>query len=114
MKIQLKTPVVEVTQFKKEMTTGWATRSEMDSMVAGFSRGPMGESSYKTFPFSEHENADELAKAVHRKQDAIPYWEFEGFMITKPKHNSFYWIEDGSLNRGTLADITDLYNILEK
>ncbi len=114
MKMQLKTPVVEVTQFKKEMITGWATRSTTDSMIAGFSRGSNGKDSYTIYPLSEHEDAEELAKALHRKKDAVPYWEFEGFMIANPKHNYFYWIEDGSLNKGKLSELKELYNILEK
>lgn len=114
MKMQLKTPVVEATQFKKEMITGWATRSTTDSMIAGFSRGSNGKDSYTIYPLSDHENAEELAKALHRKKDAVPYWEFQGLMIANPKHNYFYWLEDGSLNKGKLSELKELYNILEK
>lgn len=112
MKIKLKTPVREAVQYKKNMAVGWATRSGMQASIDRFTAHSVLDS-WTFFPFESHEDAEAEAKAVYRKKDAQPYWEFEGHVLVNPIHNRYYWIENGKVNSANLNYINELYDILD-
>lgn len=114
MKIKIDNDVIDVVQFKRELTTGWATRSDTERMLAYYSKGPNPDSNYQKFPLSKYPNAEDLAKAVNYKKDAIKYFEFQGHTILAPKLNKYYWIHNNKVYVATIKDIETYFKIVER
>lgn len=114
MKIKIDNVVIEAVQFKRDLITGWATRSDKERMLAYYSKGTNTDSTYQKFPFSKYPNAEELAKAVNYKKDAVKYWDYNGHTVIAPILNRYYWIHNNKVYVATLKSIETYFTIVER
>lgn len=112
MKMIKRMPVIDVTQFKNGMETGWSTRSSIDAVLSIYSSESNYNASWHNFSKKDYPNAKEIACSLYKKKDAVPYWEFEGFVIYKPEHKKYYWIEEKKLKIASKKKIMEDYDVI--